>query len=398
MTVYELSKEQLEELKQKLLCDEYETTGKTPSYRELLAADSLVSDEKIFKEYESTVFTDDDFICSTEPQNNTKERKDNEMNAINFYKEKILSKYKNDGDYMNAVASASKDLSHDQYCKIQLAMKNLCGNSDKFNRVVYSWNPEMKLKDPLNVSDDNLSVLNDNYENTILVNHDQYGQTKRGLIYNLQSKEFALWTGQGLSASDKSDNVKEMSEKSIIDRARELAAAGFAEVKTRNPYADTCLASILPKKDLTTFSKSIPKIAAAELEKIRREDFMNEYFAVSGETPESIKKAAMNAKPDRPEADCDKLSPARWWQEAVDHAYRGCAIELMSNADEVKKLEKHGFIPKGSFDNDKIFEHLIDSGKSVAMVTKIMFEFLKDKNVIKPSVKPSKNINLSLEH
>lgn len=59
MTVKELNKDQLEELKQRYIID---TVG-NPSWGELADADSI-ADEIIFKEYDDYVFTNDDFFCS----------------------------------------------------------------------------------------------------------------------------------------------------------------------------------------------------------------------------------------------------------------------------------------------------------------------------------------------
>ena len=63
MTVYELSRDQLIELKQNYLSlwiDGYEPV----SYDVLMDADELIPDETIFEAYEGTIFTEDDFFCS----------------------------------------------------------------------------------------------------------------------------------------------------------------------------------------------------------------------------------------------------------------------------------------------------------------------------------------------
>ena len=64
MRVYELTREQLVELKEAYLCWHSDTI----SYGELAAADELVSDETVFEEYEATDFTDDDFICTQDKE------------------------------------------------------------------------------------------------------------------------------------------------------------------------------------------------------------------------------------------------------------------------------------------------------------------------------------------
>lgn len=69
MTVYELSANQLSELKQNYLCEHLvETEDRTPSWDELACADSIVSDETIYEESANTDFVEDDF-CSQEEYN-----------------------------------------------------------------------------------------------------------------------------------------------------------------------------------------------------------------------------------------------------------------------------------------------------------------------------------------
>ena len=58
MSVYELSKNQLIELKQNYLFKRDENI----SYDKLLDADIIVSDEEIFNEYENVKFSEDDFF------------------------------------------------------------------------------------------------------------------------------------------------------------------------------------------------------------------------------------------------------------------------------------------------------------------------------------------------
>lgn len=59
MTVHELTREQLIELKQDMLCEQG-----SPSYGELADADELVSDETVFAEFDATKFSEDDFFCT----------------------------------------------------------------------------------------------------------------------------------------------------------------------------------------------------------------------------------------------------------------------------------------------------------------------------------------------
>ena len=62
MTVKELKRQQLEELKihyyDEIIQDQ---EGRSISYGEMAAIDELVTDEKIFREYEGYIFTEDDF-------------------------------------------------------------------------------------------------------------------------------------------------------------------------------------------------------------------------------------------------------------------------------------------------------------------------------------------------
>ena len=64
MTVRQLSRDQLTELKQKMVSDEiYNTEGRTASYGELAEAESI-PDEKVFAHYDGTEFVEDDFFCT----------------------------------------------------------------------------------------------------------------------------------------------------------------------------------------------------------------------------------------------------------------------------------------------------------------------------------------------
>lgn len=64
MTVRELNRDQLTELKQRMVDDEInETEGRSASYGELAEAGS-VPDEKVFEQYEGIEFSNDDFFCT----------------------------------------------------------------------------------------------------------------------------------------------------------------------------------------------------------------------------------------------------------------------------------------------------------------------------------------------
>jgi len=60
MTVHDLNRDQLTELKQAMYSEDNESV----SYGELAAIDELVSDEAVKERYEGYVFTADDFFCS----------------------------------------------------------------------------------------------------------------------------------------------------------------------------------------------------------------------------------------------------------------------------------------------------------------------------------------------
>lgn len=64
-TVYDLSHEQLDELKQQYVCQLYEDGDvlESPSYDEL-ADSQQIPDEVIFEHYDGISLTNDDFFCS----------------------------------------------------------------------------------------------------------------------------------------------------------------------------------------------------------------------------------------------------------------------------------------------------------------------------------------------
>lgn len=57
MTVYDLTRDQMVELKQKMLCDR----DGHASWSDLADADTKIPDSDVFKEYEGTEFSQDDF-------------------------------------------------------------------------------------------------------------------------------------------------------------------------------------------------------------------------------------------------------------------------------------------------------------------------------------------------
>ena len=66
MTVYDLNREQLEELKQRLIMERNDRRGYGTAMNELANADIIVSDEEVYREYAGYDFVDEDFFVSEE--------------------------------------------------------------------------------------------------------------------------------------------------------------------------------------------------------------------------------------------------------------------------------------------------------------------------------------------
>lgn len=64
MNVRSLSREELTELKCNYYTEQLDASGECPSMGELANIDEIVSDETVFKEYESTEFVEEDFSCN----------------------------------------------------------------------------------------------------------------------------------------------------------------------------------------------------------------------------------------------------------------------------------------------------------------------------------------------
>ena len=64
MTVYDLNRDQLEELKQNYMMEAYNERGEIPSFGELADADNIYSDDFIRKVYAGRYFVPDDFSSS----------------------------------------------------------------------------------------------------------------------------------------------------------------------------------------------------------------------------------------------------------------------------------------------------------------------------------------------
>lgn len=77
MTFDELNNDQRIELKQSILTCRNEAMGDGTSYEELANADDLVSDEDLRDWYGSTVFSEDDFLCSANGGKDWKAKDDN---------------------------------------------------------------------------------------------------------------------------------------------------------------------------------------------------------------------------------------------------------------------------------------------------------------------------------
>jgi hypothetical protein len=64
MTVYELNRDQLIELKQAYITEKNDEVGEGTSWAEIAAVDDVISDKEIFERYEGYTFTNDDFYCT----------------------------------------------------------------------------------------------------------------------------------------------------------------------------------------------------------------------------------------------------------------------------------------------------------------------------------------------
>jgi len=64
MTVQELDRDQLIELKQMYLTEKKSEVGEGDSWEEIAAVDDLITDKEIFERYGGYTFGNDDFFCS----------------------------------------------------------------------------------------------------------------------------------------------------------------------------------------------------------------------------------------------------------------------------------------------------------------------------------------------
>lgn len=65
MTVRELNREQLDELKVSYVFDQFDKNGECPACSDILNA-TKISDKIIFEAYDGIAFVEDDFFCGKE--------------------------------------------------------------------------------------------------------------------------------------------------------------------------------------------------------------------------------------------------------------------------------------------------------------------------------------------
>ena len=66
MKVFELTRDQLIELKKRMLFARLDKVGRCPSYGEIADVDDNISDEAVYEEYADTIFSMDDFFCTAD--------------------------------------------------------------------------------------------------------------------------------------------------------------------------------------------------------------------------------------------------------------------------------------------------------------------------------------------
>lgn len=66
MTIEELNREQLVELKQHFICESNEENNEKSCWSDMADANEIVSDETIMAVYSGYDFSNDDFFCSCE--------------------------------------------------------------------------------------------------------------------------------------------------------------------------------------------------------------------------------------------------------------------------------------------------------------------------------------------
>ena len=134
MTVKELSRSQLAELKQNYLCQ----TQENVSYGELVNADSI-PDEVIFKEYDGYFFNADDFFVSRECILNFE---------IRCFERELVIKLHNENDF--ARAEKLMEIAYDKWCDSVKEVGDSCCEEYiceylKINGVNFDW-----INEPIN--------------------------------------------------------------------------------------------------------------------------------------------------------------------------------------------------------------------------------------------------------
>ena len=66
MKVFELTRDQLIELTQRMVFARLDKVGRCPSYGEIADVDDNISDEAVYEEYADTIFSMDDFFCTAD--------------------------------------------------------------------------------------------------------------------------------------------------------------------------------------------------------------------------------------------------------------------------------------------------------------------------------------------
>ncbi len=66
MTVTELTRDEMIELKGRYYTELLDKVGESPGYGDIAAVDSLVDDKTIYEVYEGVDFVKDDFFCNGE--------------------------------------------------------------------------------------------------------------------------------------------------------------------------------------------------------------------------------------------------------------------------------------------------------------------------------------------
>lgn len=93
MSVYDLSRDQLIELKQSLMTQRYDNV----TFGELAFADELVPDSEIFARYSNTYFSPEDFLCSSkENARDGQEEQQNTLSSLDSRVARAMQRRQND--------------------------------------------------------------------------------------------------------------------------------------------------------------------------------------------------------------------------------------------------------------------------------------------------------------